>query len=250
VLLAAVVFGRWIGLLATIGSTALAMWAFVPPVGVMQFHNLHDATAALGFVATGLCFVWLTSAARTTLRERDAANMALREGQGRFRTVLESIGEPFYAVDVDWRILHASRAALEIWGRRAEEVIGRRVLEALPEAAGSAPFAALQDAMRTRRAARLEAISGVTKRWVAVDIYLANDGGLPSRSGTFTSGSSSRSGSASSSANSRIGSRTPSPWCSRLPSRRVGPSHHRTRSTWFSMIGVLGSRAPRLVAGG
>jgi PAS domain S-box-containing protein len=178
VLLAAVLFGRWIGLLATVGSTALAVWFFVPPVGTVQLHSLREAAAALAFLATGLCFVWLTSAARTSLRERDAANMALREGQGRLRTVLESIGEPFYAVDADWRILHASRAALEIWGRRTEEVIGRRVLDALPEAAGSAPFAALQDAMRTRRPARLEAVSGVTKRWVAVDIYPAEDGGL------------------------------------------------------------------------
>ena len=178
VLLSAVLFGRWLGSLATFASTAVAVWLFVPAGSPFLLDSPRDAAAALTFVATGLGVAWLTSAARHSIRERDATNAALREGQQRLRTVLENIGEPFYAIDADWRILHASRAALEIWRRRPEQVIGRRVLEVLPEAAGSAPFAALQQVMHTRSPARLEAVSGVTKRWVAVDIYPAEDGGL------------------------------------------------------------------------
>ncbi|MGG5891186.1 sensor histidine kinase, partial [Falsiroseomonas sp. HC035] len=74
--------------------------------------------------------------------------------------------------------LYVSRSALAIWGRQAEDVLGRRVLDALPEAAGSAPFAALEQAMRTRRPVRLQAVSGVIGRWVEVDIYPSETGGL------------------------------------------------------------------------
>lgn len=178
VLLAAVLFGRWPGLFATATSTALGVWFFVSPLGQMQIDDPRDGIAALAFAVTGLSFVWLTSAARRAIRERDAANAALHDGQDRLRTVLDGIGEPFYALDAQWRILYASRAALDIWGRRAEDVIGRHVLDALPKAAGSTPFAAMQEAMRTRRPARLEAVSGVIGRWVAVDIHPSPDGGL------------------------------------------------------------------------
>ena len=111
VLLAAVLFGRRVGLLATAAATALALWFFVPPVGSLRIEDPRDAWAALAFAASSLAFVLLASAARRALRERDTANAALR-------AVLEGIGEPFCALDADWRVRHASRAALAYWGRR------------------------------------------------------------------------------------------------------------------------------------
>jgi PAS domain S-box-containing protein len=178
VLIAAVLFGRAVGFLAAAASTFLAIWFFVPPIGSLRIGDLHDAGAALAFAVSGFLFVWLAAAERRVLRQRDEANAALREGEARLREVLEGIGEPFYALDPDWRFLYVSRSALAIWGRQAEDVVGRRVLDALPEAAGSAPFAALEQAMRTRRPVRLQAVSGVICRWVEVDIYPAQTGGL------------------------------------------------------------------------
>ena len=164
VLLAAVLFGRRVGLLATAAATALALWFFVAPVGGLRVEDPRDAWAALAFAATGLAFVLLASAARRALRERDRANAALR-------LVLEGIGEPFYVLDADWRFVHASRAALQAWGKAAPEVLGRRYLDAFPEAAGGPIHAAHEEAMRTRRPARLEAVSPVLGRWVEVDIH-------------------------------------------------------------------------------
>src|SRR3954453_8630432 len=165
VLLAAALFGRWMGLIATGAATGLALWFFVPPVGTLRPSDPRDAAAALAFAATGIAFVALTTAARRAIRERDSANASLRASEARLREVLEGVGEPFYALDADWHVLHASRAALEIWGRRADGVVGRRLLDALPEAAGSVPLAALEQVMRTRSPERLEAISGVIGRW-------------------------------------------------------------------------------------
>ncbi len=178
VLLAAVLFGRRVGLLATAAATALALWFFVPPVGSLRIEDPRDAWAALAFTATGLCFVLLASAARRAIRERDAANGAARASEARLRAVLEGIGEPFCALDADWRVLHASRAALAFWGRRPEQVVGRRLPDALPEAAGSALVHALEEAMRSRRPARLEAVSAVAGRWVEMEIHPTADGGL------------------------------------------------------------------------
>jgi PAS domain S-box-containing protein len=175
VLLAAVLFGRWTGVLATAAATALALWFFVPPVGSLRIEDPRDAWAALAFAATGLAFVLLASAARRALGERDRANAALR-------LVLEGIGEPFYVLDARWRFVHASRAALHAWGKAAPEVLGRHYLDAFPEAAGGPVHAALEEAMRTRRPVRLEAVSPVLGRWVEVDIHPTPEGGL---SGSF-----------------------------------------------------------------
>jgi PAS domain S-box-containing protein len=178
VLLAAVLFGRWVGVLSIAAAIVLATWFFVPPDGGTLAEDPRPAGAALAFAVTGLAFVFLTTTARRSISERDETNAALRASEARLRMVLQGIGEPFYTVDADWQVLHASRAALEIWGRREDEVVGRRLLDALPEAAGSAPHAALEEAMRTRIPTRLEAISGVIGRWVEVDIYPTADGGL------------------------------------------------------------------------
>jgi PAS domain-containing protein len=171
VLLAAALFGRWVGLLGTAAATALALWFFVPPVGSLRVEDPRDAWAALAFAATGLAFVLLATAARRAIRERDNASAALR-------LVLEAIGEPFYVLDAHWRFVHASRAALQAWGKAAPEVLERRYLDVLPEAAGAPILAAHEEAMRSRRPARLEALSPVLGRWVELDIHPAPGGGL------------------------------------------------------------------------
>ena len=61
--------------------------------------------AAFAFAAGALTIVSVVGAAFRAVAERDAANASLR-------AVLEGIGEPFCALDADWRVLHASRAAL------------------------------------------------------------------------------------------------------------------------------------------
>ena len=40
-------FGRWMGLLATAAATGLALWYFVPPVGTLRPTDPCDTAAAL-----------------------------------------------------------------------------------------------------------------------------------------------------------------------------------------------------------
>lgn len=110
--------------------------------------------------------------------KRKKAEEALRESEERLRTVLGSIGEPFYALDSNWRFLFASHAALQTWQKPAEAVLGRRFLEAFPEATGSAAYAAHQRVMQTGIQEHLETMSAVFGRWVELDISRAASGGL------------------------------------------------------------------------
>jgi len=47
------------------------------------------------------------------------------------------MGDAFYALDVDWCVVYANRRALDFWGNRVEQVLGRSIWGALPQLAGT-----------------------------------------------------------------------------------------------------------------
>ena len=112
------------------------------------------------------------------LIERKKAEEALRENEGRLNIILEGIGEAFYALDPEWRFLFASRSALKMWGKDAEEVFGRLFLECFPQSADSMPYEAHQRVMATGVSERFEAVSPVLNRRVEVLIAPTLQGGL------------------------------------------------------------------------
>ena len=115
---------------------------------------------------------------RRALDELHRTRDSLRESEERHRAALESLGEVLYALDADTRIRFASRPALTLWDRREDEVVGRRFLDAFPEAAGSAPWEAQRTAMMQGREAHLCVLSPVLGRWIEMDAYPTTGGGV------------------------------------------------------------------------
>jgi PAS domain S-box-containing protein len=110
--------------------------------------------------------------------ERARAETALRENETRLNIILEGIGEAFYALDREWRFLFASRAALKMWGKELDEVIGRIFLECFPQAAGSLSYEAHQRVMTTGITERFESVSPVLNRRIEILIAPTLQGGL------------------------------------------------------------------------
>ncbi|WP_238193183.1 sensor histidine kinase [Methylobacterium frigidaeris] len=106
------------------------------------------------------------------------ARKALLENEERLQTVLDGIGEAFYALDRNWRFLFASRSALSAWGKTPDDIMGRPFLDCFPQAAGSAPYEAHRRVMRTGKAETLETISPVLDRWIEADLAPTPRGGL------------------------------------------------------------------------
>jgi PAS domain S-box-containing protein len=96
-----------------------------------------------------------------------------------FSEMLDTIGEAVYAVDRQERFLFANRKAFEMWGKRSDEVIGRRILEIFPDIEGSEAYRAYQEVIATRSPAHLE-IQGLAldRRWIGLDVYPMPGGGL------------------------------------------------------------------------
>ncbi|HSU04644.1 MAG TPA: PAS domain-containing protein, partial [Acetobacteraceae bacterium] len=81
--------------------------------------------------------------------------------------ILESMGDAFYALDKQWRIVYANQRALRFWNLSADHVIGRVIWDRLPQLRGTLNEDVLRRALAEQRAISFEAISPTTGIWVA-----------------------------------------------------------------------------------
>jgi PAS domain S-box-containing protein len=129
-----------------------------------------------GKVAGVLVTAFETTETVKDAAQRDRAEQTLRQSKTRLSDVLEGIGEAFYAVDIDFRFLHVSRKALEIWDKKATDLIGRPFLDVFPHAAGSRGYEAHLRVLKSGKAEHFELVSPPVGRWFEVDIYPTSSG--------------------------------------------------------------------------
>ncbi len=98
-------------------------------------------------------------------RERPAEQVQLNrdevipalEARERFLDAILGGLEAFLAVDETWRVTYANRAAAELAGAAAGDILGRELWEALPDLLDGAASGSLRRAMTERESAELEA---------------------------------------------------------------------------------------------
>ena len=92
-------------------------------------------------------------------------------------TILEGIGEGFYAVDREWRIRRFNSEAARHFGRSPHEVLGRNLWETFPGARETPLGQLFLDTMARRRPVRSETPSVVVDgRWLAYRLFPLGDG--------------------------------------------------------------------------
>lgn len=92
-------------------------------------------------------------------------------------TILEGIGEGFYAVDANWRITRFNSQAARHFARRPDEVIGRNLWHVFPGARETDLGRVFVEAMARREPAEGEALSVVMQgRSLAYRLFALADG--------------------------------------------------------------------------
>ena len=99
--------------------------------------------------------------------ERDAVTL--------LATILDGIGQPFYAVDRNWRIYLYNRDAEQHFGRTAEQMIGTTLWENFPQEVDTERGRILRDAMAQREIVRGETLS-LVGRYVSYVMFPLGDG--------------------------------------------------------------------------
>jgi PAS domain S-box-containing protein len=109
---------------------------------------------------------------------KDLAAMASPAGtlSADARAILESMGDAFYALDGEWRIVYANQRALAFWGTTAAEVIGQIIWQRFPQLVGSLNENVLRRVRAEGRVITFEAPSPTTGAWVSVNVGPSGDG--------------------------------------------------------------------------
>lgn len=96
-----------------------------------------DAEIAVAFVAGDhgreACLRWMIR----DITVRKQGERALREAHSRLTTVLDSVSDGFFSLNDQFIVTFFNSAAENLLDRRAEDVIGRKLFDAFPEAKGS-----------------------------------------------------------------------------------------------------------------
>ena len=108
--------------------------------------------------------------------EREAAERKRLEGESRaslahLREVLENTTDAFFEVRADFTVTYINEKAETILGRNREELVGRNLWEAFPEAVGSHFDIEYRRALAEQTVADFETLSDRTGRWYEVHAY-------------------------------------------------------------------------------
>jgi PAS domain S-box-containing protein len=112
------------------------------------------------------------------LRRAQAELETLRGAQRQTSEILESIADPFYAVDADWRLTYVNKKTEVLWGRPQEDLVGRVLWSLFPKPEETKGYDEHLRAMAERMPVRFETFSPNLHFWVSVNIYPTADGGL------------------------------------------------------------------------
>jgi PAS domain S-box-containing protein len=96
----------------------------------------------------------------------------------RSRAILESMSEGFLALDPEWRITYANRAAETVTRMRCEDMVGGQFWELFPTAHGTERERAYRRTAHERERTRVEAWLDGEGRWFEINAFPTPDGGI------------------------------------------------------------------------
>jgi PAS domain S-box-containing protein len=142
------------------------------------------AAAAVLLAALGALTFWLLRQSQRRLAtahrdlEQTRAQLYETERQARERatSILESIGDAFFALDRDWRFAYVNRAAERMLWLERDDLLGKEIWAAYPRLAGGAFESELRTGAQERARRQFETFFEPLGMWWEVSVFPAPDG--------------------------------------------------------------------------
>jgi PAS domain S-box-containing protein len=90
--------------------------------------------------------------------------------------ILESINEPFFALNQQWQFVYMNRIAEKVWGKPRQTLLGKNIWQEFPTEVGSDRYLYMRQVMETQQATALELLSPTLKQWIEMVIHPMNGG--------------------------------------------------------------------------
>lgn len=108
--------------------------------------------------------------------ERKRAEEILRETNHRILSIYETMPDPFFSLDREWRITYLNPAAERLVDLTRDRAVGKAFWSAVPDLAGTRAEAEYRRAVQERSRARIESVSPTSGKWLEATVYGADDG--------------------------------------------------------------------------
>ncbi len=112
------------------------------------------------------------------ISQRKKTEGALLDSLQRTKEILESISDAFYAVDENFVFTYINKKAEELWNRKSNSLLGKHIWTEFPDAVNSESYQRQWQVMKEKKALRFETLSKLFDRWVEVNLYPNEGGGL------------------------------------------------------------------------
>ncbi|MFO7707161.1 MAG: PAS domain S-box protein [Desulfobacterales bacterium] len=123
------------------------------PGEISFYRNLFGPNVGeMGLRVIALClFLIFGSHVQFTINQRKRAEQALRESEEKYRSILESIEEGYYEVDLQGRFSFVNDATSRILGVPKQELLGMSIRQFLPEGSDEKLFGTLRGCLQSGR---------------------------------------------------------------------------------------------------
>jgi PAS domain S-box-containing protein len=130
-----------------------------------------------GFTEAECEFVTRVASSVSLAMENARLFAELRESSDRVSTILESIGDAFFALDHEWRFTYVNPEAERLLDAKAEDLLGNGIWDIFAEAVGTEYYTEYHRVMEDGVTASFEAYYPALKLWTEVRAY-PSDGGI------------------------------------------------------------------------
>lgn len=113
---------------------------------------------------------------RQAAREKQKAELELKESEQKYRSMIERISDGFFVLDYDWNFQYVNKVASDLFQRPQTELLGKNIWAEFPETVNGAVYHFLQKALYTQKEQFWEGFSNAFQKWAQISAYPSNEG--------------------------------------------------------------------------
>lgn len=140
------------------------------------FIGFDDCSAERQWTESEISFLQNLSSNLSAAIQRRNSQLSLQKAYDEKNTLLESIGEAFFSLDKDWRVMYWNKNAEILMGVSREEILGTSLWEKFPPAKSMKFFPEYVKALKTQKPVIFEEFYTPSNMWLEVNASPSEEG--------------------------------------------------------------------------